>query len=210
MGAGRPARGRPPTLRAGAETRSRITGAAALLMRRRGYHATGLAEVLARGEAPKGSLYHYFPGGKEQLASEAVREGARVVTEQIIAAFAANSDLAGVLRTFARGLAAGLAESGFRDGCPVATVTLDAASDSPIIAEACAAGFLEWRDTIAVELGRWGYSEGDAAKVATLVLSAFEGALLVARATRDAGPLHDVADALGDALGDRGAPEAAR
>lgn len=210
MGAGRPMRGRPPTLRAGAQTRSRITGTAAVLMRRRGYHATGLTEVLARSEAPKGSLYHYFPGGKEQLASEAVREGARVVTEQITAAFAANGDLAGVLRTFADGLAAGLVESGFRDGCPVATVTLDAASDSPIIADACAAGFLEWRDTIAVELGRRGYTEGEAAKLATLVLSAFEGALLVARATRDARPLNDVADTLGDALGDRAVPEATR
>lgn len=210
MGAGRSTRGRPPTLRAGAETRSRITGTAAVLMRRRGYHATGLAEVLARSEAPKGSLYHYFPGGKEQLASEAVREGARVVTEQITAAFAANTGLAGVLRTFAHGLAAGLSESGFQDGCPVATVTLDAASDSRIIAEACAAGFLEWRDAIAAELGRWGYAEGEAAKVAMLVLSAFEGALLVARATRDARPLHDVADALADALGGGVAPEAAR
>lgn len=210
MGPARPARGRPPTLRAGAETRSRITRTAAALMRRRGYHATGLTEVLARSEAPKGSLYHYFPGGKEQLASEAVREGARVVTEQITAAFAANGDLAGVLRTFAHGLATGLAESGFRDGCPVATVTLDAASDSPVIAEACAAGFREWRARIAGELGRWGYAEADAVKVATLVLSAFEGALLVARATRDERPLHDVADTLGDALGDRPAPEATR
>lgn len=209
MGAGRPGRGRPPTLRAGAETRARITGTAALLMRRRGYHATGLAEVLARSEAPKGSLYHYFPGGKEQLASEAVREGARVVTEQITAAFAANAGLAGVLRTFAMGLAAGLTESGFRDGCPVASVTLDAASDSPVIAEACAAGFLEWRDTIATELGRRGYSEERAVQVATLVLAAFEGALLVARATRDARSLHDVANALADALADRVAPEAA-
>lgn len=180
-------------------------------MRRRGYHATGLAEVLARSEAPKGSLYHYFPGGKEQLASEAVREGARVVTEQITAAFAANADLAGVLRTFAVGFAAGLAESGFRDGCPVATVALDAASDSSAIAEACAASFLEWRDTIATELGRRGYPEAEAAKVATLVLSAFEGALLVARATRDAQPLHDVADVLAGtldgALADRVEPE---
>lgn len=196
MNAERPTRGRPPRVRAGLDTRSRITGTAAELMRRRGYHATGLAEVVARSGAPRGSLYHYFPGGKEQLASEVVAGGAKVVTELITATFAANPDLAGVLRTFAEALAANLARSGFRDGCPVATITLDAASDSPLIGESCAAGFTEWRDTIAAELGRRGFAAGEAAKAATLVLSAFEGALLMARATRSVQPLHDVADTL--------------
>ncbi|MFB8281164.1 TetR/AcrR family transcriptional regulator [Nocardia colli] len=168
----------------------------ALLMRRRGYYATGLNEVIEASQAPKGSLYHHFPGGKEQLAGEAVTGSATVVAARIDEAFAASESVGEVLRRFAELLSRNLTRSGFRDGCPVATVTLDAASDSELIHLACKAGFVQWRDGISGQLQGRGYGPEEARELAVLFLSAFEGALIVARAIREVEPLFEVADSL--------------
>lgn len=174
--------------------------AAAQLMRRRGYYATGLNEVVTEGQAPKGSLYHYFPGGKEQLASEAISRSSGIVTERIDGAFEATDDVGGALRLFAGLLARNLSRSDFRDGCPVATVTLDAASESEPIQASCAACFAAWRDAIAGQLSQRGHERAEALELAVLLLSAFEGALIMARALRDVQPLYDVADSLSQRL----------
>lgn len=194
-------RGRPPSSRGGLAPRSRITAAAGQLMRRRGYYATGLNDVLSASKAPKGSLYHYFPGGKEQLASESISRSAEFVTERIEAAFAASEDVGAVLRAFADVLARNLSRSDFRDGCPVATVTLDASSESQAIQASCAATFTSWRDAIAAQLQCRGHQPAEALELAVLLLSAFEGALVMARALRDVQPLYDVAGCLTRRLG---------
>jgi TetR/AcrR family transcriptional repressor of lmrAB and yxaGH operons len=169
-------------------------------MRRRGYYAMGLNEVVSRSHAPKGSLYHYFPGGKEELAGEAILSGGEVVTRRIEEAFARSNDLPETLRYFARLLARNLAESEFRDGCPVATTTLDAASESAAIQFSCARSFEMWRDVIASHLVATGAPEQEAADTAVLLLSSFEGALIMARAFRDVQPLFTVADTLARAI----------
>ncbi|MCA1655408.1 MAG: TetR/AcrR family transcriptional regulator [Pseudonocardiaceae bacterium] len=191
------ARGRPRHVRDGLETRSRITAAAAGLMRRHGYSGTGLNDVVAASHAPKGSLYHYFPGGKEQLASEAVALGARSVTELIDRAFATSPDAGAALHLFAEVFAGNLTRSGYRDGCPVATVTLDAATESELIRTSCAASFAGWRDAIAGWLERGGHGPDTAGELAVVVLSAFEGAMVLARALHDVAPLYAVANSLG-------------
>ena len=203
MNTERPSRGRPPKSRVGATTRSRLTVAAAQLMRRRGYHATGLSEVVERSRAPKGSLYHYFPRGKEQLASEALAESAQAISEMIEQAFAESRDPATAIRSFGDMLARNLRRCGYRDGCPIATVASDAA-DSPALRLACANGFLSWRDVIATELVRHGFPEAEATHLGTVVLSGFEGALLLARTLRDVEPLRNVAETLAALVGTRG------
>jgi TetR/AcrR family transcriptional repressor of lmrAB and yxaGH operons len=167
------------------ETRERLLKTAATLFQAQGYHATGLNQVVAEGRAPKGSLYFHFPGGKEQLAAEALALSAGEVRARLAGA----SDLEAALEVFAARLVA----SGFRDGCPVATVALDAAGESEPIRVACADAYGSWRDVVVDFLLRQGVSAGRAAGLATTVLAAVEGALLLARTQRDVAPLRQVA-----------------
>jgi TetR/AcrR family transcriptional repressor of lmrAB and yxaGH operons len=164
------------------DTRDRVLRTAANLFRTQGYHATGLNQVLAEGGAPKGSLYFHFPGGKEQLAVESLRLSGEE--------FGAHLRQAGSIEAALELLCTRLVESDFREGCPIATVALDVASDSDQIREACDAAYAAWERTITVALTQQGVS--DAAALATVVLAAVEGALLLARIRRDVTPLRQV------------------
>ena len=167
------------------ETRERLLRTAATLFRTQGYHATGLNQVVAEGGAPKGSLYFHFPGGKEQLAVESVALSAGEVHTTLGAA----DDLEQVLELFAEHLVA----SDFRNGCPVATVALDAAGESEPIRKACATAYDSWQDLLVDFLVRQGIPARRAPGLATTVLAAVEGALLLAKTRRDVAPLRQVA-----------------
>jgi TetR/AcrR family transcriptional repressor of lmrAB and yxaGH operons len=165
------------------DTRDRVLRTAAGLFRTQGYHATGLNQVLAEGGAPKGSLYFHFPGGKEQLAVEALQLSANE--------FAAEIRQAGSLDKALGLLGDRLVESDFREGCPVATVALDVASDSDPIRQACESAYEMWERMIAEFLDHKGVP--DAKNLATVVLAMVEGALLRARTQRNPAPLRQVA-----------------
>ncbi|WP_219412837.1 TetR/AcrR family transcriptional regulator [Pseudonocardia nigra] len=170
--------------------------AAGELFRTRGYHATGLNQIVEAGKAPKGSLYFHFPGGKEQLAAEAMREAAARVQERLTEAVADAPDAETAIGAVVDALAAELVATDFRAGCPLATVALDAAAQSETIAVACRAGYASWRAAVAALLARGGVPAERAAELATVVLAAIEGALLLARTDRDDAPLRTVRDHL--------------
>lgn len=181
-------------------TRARILATATRLFRKQGYHATGLTQVLTEGKAPKGSLYFHFPGGKEQLGAEAVRDGAAELAEFLgrLAQTAANPR-AGLL-AITEALAKTLEESGFSDGCPITGIALDAAGDSEPIRIACAESYAGWTERIAAALAGWGVPAESAGPLATVVLSAIEGALILARVRRSGDPLREVGERLGALL----------
>lgn len=166
------------------ETRERLLRTAATLFQAQGYHATGLNQVVAEGRAPKGSLYFHFPDGKEQLAAESLALSAGEVRRRLRGV----GDLDAALEFFAARLVA----SDFRDGCPVATVALDAAADSERIRSACADAYGSWREVLVDFLVRQGIHVDRAPGLATTVLAAVEGALLLAKTQRDVAPLRQV------------------
>src|SRR3712207_744762 len=104
------------------ETRGRAIETAADLFRRQGYAATGVAQVIEESATPKGSFYFNFPGGKEELGTEALRLGGSQLRAGIAALAQRIEDPAAFVRALADGLAAGLEESDFEQGCPIATV----------------------------------------------------------------------------------------
>jgi TetR/AcrR family transcriptional repressor of lmrAB and yxaGH operons len=169
--------------------------AAARLFRSGGYHATGLNQLVAFSGAPKGSLYFHFPGGKEQLAAEAMREAAGRVLELLGRAAGAAPDAAGAVAAVLDQLADELVATDFRCGCPLATVALDA-GDSEAIRGACAEGYRSWRDSLAGLLRRHGIPAERSAGLAVVTLAAIEGALLLARTERDVGPMRQVREHL--------------
>jgi TetR/AcrR family transcriptional regulator, lmrAB and yxaGH operons repressor len=166
------------------ETRARLLRTAAALFRTQGYHATGLNQVIADGQAPKGSLYFHFPGGKEQLAVESIALSAGEVRANLRKA----DDLEAALTLFTEHLVA----SDFKNGCPVATVALDASAESEPIREACVTAYASWQDVLEDFLVRQGVSAERAPGLAITVLAAVEGALLLAKTRRDVTPLRQV------------------
>ncbi len=179
-----------------ASSREAFIRATGRLLREQGYSATAINEIVASSGAPKGSLYFHFPGGKEELAVAAMALEGEKLRRAIAAVLASSGGLGESLGRLVDALAAGLESSGYRDGCPIATVTLEAASRSAAVREAATAVFDSWLEVLEERLQRDGLSAEAAGRRALLVLSSIEGALLLARARGDLQPLSAVREEL--------------
>jgi TetR/AcrR family transcriptional repressor of lmrAB and yxaGH operons len=178
----------------GERTRAKLVDATGELLRRQGYHATGLADIVAESGAPRGSLYFHFPGGKDELARAALEaEGARW-RARIGEVVAAAADLDGAIAAIIELLGDDLEASRFQHGCPVAAVALESTSEA--VREAVAAHYAAWRRAIAAHLADAGVAAAPARQLAVVALSAIEGALLLARVERSRAPLVTVGAAL--------------
>jgi AcrR family transcriptional regulator len=182
--------------------RERMVFSAAQLIRRHGVAATGLRDVVAHAEAPRGSLQHYFPGGKDQLVAEAAQWGARYAAKRIDGFVAAMPEPA-PSRLFAA--MAGywhddLRANGYDAGCPVAATVADCAADNPTVRRAAAEAFERWTGAVAAALRGMNVPYKRAESLAQLMISTLQGALLMARAERDTRPLDTVVAELGPLL----------
>jgi TetR/AcrR family transcriptional repressor of lmrAB and yxaGH operons len=173
-------------------TRERMLDSAAELLRRQGYAATGWREVVAESATPWGSQWHHFPGGKEQLAAEALTRSSIDYLHALQSAFGSMHPADAVL-AWSRGAATLLERSEWTHGCPLATVTLEMAHDSDVLAQVCDEAFAVWTRALADAFAEHGLVRREASRLATVVLAAMEGALLLARARRNAEPLRTVA-----------------
>jgi TetR/AcrR family transcriptional repressor of lmrAB and yxaGH operons len=177
-------------------SREAFLRATAELLQRQGYSATAVNEIVARSRAPKGSLYFLFPGGKEELAVAAMARSGERLRRAIVAILDSGEDLGESLGRLVDAMALGLEVSSFKDGCPIATVTLEAASGSDAVRAAADAVFATWLDALQARLLAAGLTTAEAERRALLVLAAIEGALILARARRDTAPLMAVRDEL--------------
>jgi TetR/AcrR family transcriptional regulator, lmrAB and yxaGH operons repressor len=174
--------------------REKIVRATADLLRRRGYAATGLADIIAASGAPKGSLYHYFPGGKDQIAAAAVKYAGALVSATIGDLAATGASAADVVRAYGALLAEWMAQSGFEDGCPITTTLLETAPANGEIAEAGRAAFADWARSFAARLVDAGVAEERAARLGRLAIMTLEGALVLARAENSNAPIELATD----------------
>src|SRR5215469_4632457 len=173
------------------DSRQRMVRSAARLLRRQGYAATGWRQVVADSATPLGSQAHHFPGCKEQLAAEAIAlSGARY--ERMLRGALDGVHPAVAVGAWADAAADALESSHWADGCPVATVALETAHTSDALAAACGGALAAWRSAIAESIAQHGAAPAEASALATLTLAAVEGALLLARASRDTEPLRTV------------------
>jgi AcrR family transcriptional regulator len=162
---------------------------AALLIRERGAHATAISDVLEHSGAPRGSAYHYFPGGRTQLLCEAVDYAGDHVAA-IIADAASGLDL---IDTLIDKFRQQLLDSDFRAGCPIVAVSVEAGEQdaermAPVV-ERAAAAFDRWTDLIAQRFIADGIARERAGELAVLAITALEGAILLVRVRRDLMPL---------------------
>ena len=168
-------------------TRQRVLSSAAHLYREQGVTGTGVLSVLADANAPRGSLYHHFPRGKAQLVAEALALSGDEITARLRAAAGEDLSAAQLVGAFVEGLARDLEGSAWRAGCPVATATLELAASDPVVADVCARAYADWQHVVAERLAAEGRQDPDGD--AEHVLAVVEGALVLARAQRDTGPL---------------------
>ncbi|MBU8826175.1 TetR/AcrR family transcriptional regulator [Mycolicibacterium goodii] len=173
-----------------ATPRERMVQSAAVLIRERGAHPTAIADVLAHSGAPRGSAYHYFPGGRTQLLCEAVDYASDHVAGRLDRAADANELLDDMIDKFRDQLLA----SDFRAGCPVVAVAVEAgdperADAADAVRDRAGAAFHRWIAQITTRLRADGVPAERAEGLATLITTAVEGAVVVARATRDIRPL---------------------
>jgi AcrR family transcriptional regulator len=172
-----------------AGTKERILETTAELFRRYGYTGTGMKQVVAEAGAPFGSLYHHFPGGKEQLGSEVIRRSGRMYFELFEAIYDAAPDPATGVEDFFVGAAEVLRETDYADACPIATVALEVASASEPLRLATAEVFEGWIGGGGERFAAAGVPENEARELAVFVICALEGAFVLARALRSTEPV---------------------
>jgi TetR/AcrR family transcriptional regulator, lmrAB and yxaGH operons repressor len=165
-------------------TRDRILDAAAILFRRHGYASTGIKAILNASDAPYGSLYHYFPGGKQEVGVEVIRSSGGGYRELVEAYFGGDGDLEQATAAFFEGAAAVVDESGYEDACPIATIALEVASKDDEMRRSAAEVFESWIAVVADRLVAEGVEPARARHVGIEFFCLIEGAFLLARTTR--------------------------
>ncbi len=170
-------------------TRERIVETSAELFRRQGFVGTGVKQIVAQASAPFGSLYHFFPGGKDELGAETIRWSGAIYGQLIDAFFVPGADPAAATRAFFAGAAQTLVETDYADACPIATVALEVSSTNEPMREACAEVFSGWIDSAAAVLRAAGLGRARARSLAIAMLASLEGAFVLARALRSTEPV---------------------
>jgi AcrR family transcriptional regulator len=193
----------------GPGTRDRIVIATAELFRRRGYTGTGVKQIAAEAEAPFGSIYHFFPGGKEQLGEEVIRSGGQFFLQLYETIADGAPDVVTGTKDFFYGAAQTLRDTDYADACPIATVALEVASTNEQLRQATADVFELWLGAMTARLTAAGIAAAPARELAVATLAALEGAFLLSRATRSPVPVEVAGDfaaaAVRDALAAAGA-----
>jgi TetR/AcrR family transcriptional repressor of lmrAB and yxaGH operons len=186
-------------------TRERIVRAAMRLFQQRGYHAVGLAEILDEARAPKGSMYHHFPLGKEQIAIAAVERIHADLMAMLRKLHADGRSLDELIRRLAKGIGQWLKASEWREGALLASTTVGAVPELPKLHAAIKQAFDDWREYLAARLRDRGWRHAAAYAMAQTIVASIEGAMILARIDQDERTLTAVADTLARmiAVGDR-------
>jgi len=171
-------------------TRERIVDATAQLFTRQGYAATGVKQIVTEAQAPFGSLYHFFPGGKEQLAAEVIRHSGGLYGLLFETIVDAAPDVVTGIEAFFVGAAEHLVETDYADACPIATVALEVASTSEPLRAATADVFTGWIDAAVARLTGAGITAGRARELALELIAILEGAFILSRSLRSTEPMH--------------------
>jgi TetR/AcrR family transcriptional regulator, lmrAB and yxaGH operons repressor len=174
-------------------TKARIIAATAELLELQGYHATGLNQVTQQSATPKGSLYFHFPGGKEEMATEAVLAAGAEISQRVAVALKSAAPVGEAVSAFILLLAQELQDSNFRKSCPVAMVAMETAATSESLRQACQKIYASWFALVEQRLTASSFEPGQVKSWTTLIWAAIEGALLLSRTAQSTAPLEMVA-----------------
>jgi len=163
------------------------------LMEKQGCHATGLNEIVRESGSPKGSLYHYFPEGKEQITSEAVLFSGKVTAERIQIGLSGNGSTGKTIHDFVLNIANHMESSGFAAGSPMTAVAIETATKSERINLACREAYSLLETSFSEKLLQDGYSEAKANELGVFITATIEGGIILSRTYHTGDPLRLVA-----------------
>lgn len=175
-----------------ATTRERLLTATAELFRRQGYNGTSLKQVTVAADAPMGSLYHHFPGGKAELTAEVITTTGATYRELFEAIYDAAPDPATAVADFFDGAAEALAETAYLDLCPIGTVAREVASTDDRLRQASDDVFRTWILAASGRLEAAGLAPDVAADLAVALVASIEGGFLLSRAAQSPEPLRAI------------------
>jgi TetR/AcrR family transcriptional regulator, lmrAB and yxaGH operons repressor len=164
---------------------------AAEVLRERGAAGVTIDEVLARSGAPRGSVYHHFPEGRNQLLTEALQFAGEAITELIDEA--ATKGGMYLVKQFVVFWEELLLESDFAAGCPVVAAAIGCAGEEPQLTTVAGSIFSHWRDALTRAFISDGFEDADAASLAIMCIASMEGAVVLCRSTRSVDPMREVA-----------------
>lgn len=180
--------------------RHRILHAVSDLMEMHGYHATGLNDIVRSSGAPKGSLYHYFPDGKEEMAAETIQARGHMVAEHIRSQLAAIDDPAEAIYKMMSDMAAHMQQHQCKRGAPIASVALEMSGSSERIREACEAAYSSWQEIFKAKLVMSGIPTSEADALALHIVTAIEGVMVISRTRQTSEPILQSATILRDLI----------
>jgi TetR/AcrR family transcriptional regulator, lmrAB and yxaGH operons repressor len=188
-------------------TRDQIIEATCELLENQGYHATGLSEIVRQSGAPKGSLYYYFPDGKDEITSEAVLFAGRRVAERIRQQLQTVADPGEAIQSFIEGLAGHIEESGFHAGGPLTIVAAETATTNGRLNQTCCIAYDMLKQVFVDKLLSGGFSAVDAERLAMMVLLTIEGGITVSRTYHDGSALRVAAQQMACILRNEANPD---
>ncbi|MEZ0362753.1 TetR/AcrR family transcriptional regulator [Mycobacterium sp. pUA109] len=171
-------------------TRQKMLVSAVELLRERGAAAVTVDAVLARSQAPRGSVYHHFPGGRGEIMSDALALAGDAISSLIEQASTEGASAG--LRRFGDFWSAILHDSDFGSGCPVMSVAVGGSPDDQQLHAAATDIFQRWQHALERGIRADGVEAARAHRLATIVLAALEGAVVLCRAQRSTQPLDEV------------------
>jgi AcrR family transcriptional regulator len=174
--------------------RERMVYSAAQLVRERGVASTGVRDVVEHADAPRGSFQHYFPGGKDQVVSEALGWAGDYAADWATryVETAREPTPAGLFAHLAGQWRREFSRRGFDRGCPIMAAGAQTAAGDGVVADASRAAFARWHAAVAAALVAMGVGRPRSRRLATVMLSALEGAIMMARLERSQRPLRVV------------------
>jgi TetR/AcrR family transcriptional repressor of lmrAB and yxaGH operons len=173
--------------------REHILQAACDLMEKQGYHGTGLNEIVKESGAPKGSLYHYFPEGKDQITSEAVLQSGKATAARIQVGLTSRNNAAKAIHDFILNVADHVESSGFAAGSPLTAVAMETATKSERINSACREAYTLLETAFKEKLLECGFTKLKAEELGTVITAAVEGGIILSRTYHSGNPLRTVA-----------------
>lgn len=171
-------------------TKQRMLISAVELLQERGAAGVTVDAVLSRSNAPRGSVYHHFPGGRDQIMTESL-DLAGLAIGSILDSAVSDGPVA-ILHRIAEFWAKSLHDSHFRAGCPVVSIAIAGGPEEEHLNAAVEEIFRHWHDAIANAMVSEGLSEQRASRLASTVVAAIEGAVILCRARKSTTPLDDV------------------
>ncbi|OCB58314.1 TetR family transcriptional regulator [Mycobacterium vulneris] len=173
-----------------ADTKARLLESAADLFSRQGFGGTGIKAVLAAAQAPYGSLYHFFPGGKQELGAAALAYGGGRYREWLESVYPPEADVVEATEAFFRETADLLEETDYGCACPIATIALEVANNDELMRTAAGDAFESWLAVLEQRFATAGMATDRARDVAVEILCLIEGAVLLSRTKRSSAPMH--------------------